>query len=335
MTILHQVRGSAYARFVDFVEDAGAPIWRWQLDALVPEIVRENPESLVPIHLAHSFLDKGARFVGLPDFGFVAGKTACVADLGAFGRSLQRSVTLYDALCKIRSGFALYSSAENVWWYQVGANIHFHHAYKRETGAGSRYAQQCGLLLMRDLVRLAAGGAWQPKEVFSTNPTTDKDAFERTFDGAHVRYSDDCGFTFTADMLSWPLRPISTDTELGGNSHSGAYRESAPSTDMSGSLRQVIAILMKHKRCRLHDVADAVGLNPRTLQRHLSDSRLEFSEALAHVRFETALKMMGDPGLGVFDIAEELGYADPTNFTRAFRRWTGMSPTKYRRLARN
>jgi AraC-like DNA-binding protein len=52
---------------------------------------------------------------------------------------------------------------------------------------------------------------------------------------------------------------------------------------------------------------------------------------LTEVRFETALRLMSDPTLRVIDVAYELGYTDASNFTRAFRSWTGLTPLEFRR----
>lgn len=109
MTPAPQVRSSAYLPFIAFMERAGAPVARDLEEALVPAFVHRDPEILVPTHLAHSFLERSARAVGLPDYGFSVGRNAGIKDLGAFGRSLRRSLTLHDALGKFQSQFALYS----------------------------------------------------------------------------------------------------------------------------------------------------------------------------------------------------------------------------------
>ena len=87
MTPAPQVRSSAYFPFVQFMEDIGAPVERGLEEALVPAIVRRDPETLVPVHLAHAFLERNARAIGLPDFGFVVGQNAriCRDRLGSFG----------------------------------------------------------------------------------------------------------------------------------------------------------------------------------------------------------------------------------------------------------
>lgn len=331
ITATPQVRGSAYLPFVEFMEKIGAPVERELEKALVPAIVREDPEALVPAHLAHSFLERSARSVGLPDFGFVVGQQAKVEGLGAFGRSLRRSLTLHDALGKLRSKFALYSSAERIWWSRAGENVLIHHAHTGKTGAGSRHAQQCALLLLRDLVRLAGGPAWQPAVVLSSNPVRDAELMRKAFHGAQVRQSDDAGFVFPAQFLSLPSRWIRVADPGSDNLEPTAFEPSAPADDFAGSIRQVISALMSRGWCQLSDIAEAVGMHPRTLQRRLAESQEEYSDLLAEVRFEAALRLLSDPNIRVIDVAYELGYTDPANFTRAFRQWTGQRPSEFRR----
>lgn len=328
-----QVRSSAYLAFVEFMEKAGVPFGQWLEDDLVPSLVYRDRETLVPVHLAHSFLQRSARTLGLPELGFVVGQNARVADLGAFGRSLQRSLTLHDAVGKLRSKFPLFSSAERIWCSRVGHNVLFCHAYKYEMGVGSRYGQQCALLLMRDVVRLAAGPTWQPKHVFAT-PLLETMSLEQVFEGASVHRAQFSGFIFPADLLSERF----SEHRAGGTSNPDhdlePFEPSAPASDFVGSVRQVISALMKHGRFQLDEIAEAVGMHSRTLQRRLSEADEEFSQLLAEVRFEAALALLNDPKLRVIDIAHELGYRDPSNFTRAFRYWTGTTPQEFRRRRR-
>jgi len=101
MTFNPRVRGSAYLPFVHFMERLGVPYQRAMDRTIIPALVLEDQEALVPVYLAHSFVESCARNIGLPDFGFIAGREARIEDLGAFGRSVVRSLTLHDALGKI------------------------------------------------------------------------------------------------------------------------------------------------------------------------------------------------------------------------------------------
>lgn len=80
-------------------------------------------------------------------------------------------------------------------------------------------------------------------------------------------------------------------------------------------------------------VARAVGMAERTLKRRLAEQRTSYSELLDRARHMRALELLGSE-LSIEEVAERLGYSDPANFTRAFRRWTGKSPRAVRKSAR-
>ncbi len=78
-------------------------------------------------------------------------------------------------------------------------------------------------------------------------------------------------------------------------------------------------------------MARRLGMAPRTLRRHLKQEGTRYSTMLDAARRRDALRLLDNPSLPANRIAELLGYEDPANFTRAFRRWTGQSPSQYRR----
>jgi AraC-like DNA-binding protein len=81
----------------------------------------------------------------------------------------------------------------------------------------------------------------------------------------------------------------------------------------------------------LEDIAQQIGVSPRTLKRRLADGGTSYSELLDEQRQERALLLLRDESLSREQIAERLGYSDAANFTRAFRRWTGKTPGMVRR----
>ena len=81
----------------------------------------------------------------------------------------------------------------------------------------------------------------------------------------------------------------------------------------------------------LKSVAREAGVSPRSLQRHLAESGWSFSGLAWESRLLLARDLLSDRSVRTIDIAFELGYRDSGNFTRASRRWTGVSPTEFRR----
>ena len=78
------------------------------------------------------------------------------------------------------------------------------------------------------------------------------------------------------------------------------------------------------------DLAGALHLSPRTFRRHLQAQGGSYRQLLEHARQRDALALLENPALEVRQVGELLGYADPANFTRAFRQWTGMTPSQFR-----
>lgn len=81
----------------------------------------------------------------------------------------------------------------------------------------------------------------------------------------------------------------------------------------------------------LEQLASDLTVSPRTLRRQLESAGTSYGAVLDRLRRSRALELIDDPVRSIESIAVELGYSDAANFTRAFRRWTGASPTEHRR----
>lgn len=81
----------------------------------------------------------------------------------------------------------------------------------------------------------------------------------------------------------------------------------------------------------LATTAAAVRMPERTLQRRLAEEGINHSALVDDVRRALAVKYLGSANVSITEIAYLLHFADPTVFTRAFRRWTGLAPAAYRK----
>ncbi|GGA87095.1 transcriptional regulator [Brucella endophytica] len=79
-------------------------------------------------------------------------------------------------------------------------------------------------------------------------------------------------------------------------------------------------------RNHISKVARALGMSERTLRRRLSESGVSFQSILDGVRKNRALELLANQNMPVEQIAFAVGFSDPHNFRRAFRRWTGATP---------
>jgi AraC-like DNA-binding protein len=80
----------------------------------------------------------------------------------------------------------------------------------------------------------------------------------------------------------------------------------------------------------LPSTARHLGLSARTLQRRLHDEETSFGVLLDAFRREASVRLLRDRGLAVEEVAFMLGYSEPSTFYRAFRRWTGLTPRRFR-----
>jgi AraC-like DNA-binding protein len=78
------------------------------------------------------------------------------------------------------------------------------------------------------------------------------------------------------------------------------------------------------------EIARALAMSQRTLQRRLADAGTSFGGVLDATRRDLAFHHLANPARQVSEIAYLLGFAEAASFNRAFRRWTGLTPSEYR-----
>jgi AraC-like DNA-binding protein len=94
-------------------------------------------------------------------------------------------------------------------------------------------------------------------------------------------------------------------------------------------VREVLTQRLKDREPSQEEVAEILNVSARTLQRKLGDSGTTFKEILDETRHALALAYLSAPH-SVSEITYLLGFSCTSSFTRAFRRWTGLSPSDWR-----
>lgn len=102
---------------------------------------------------------------------------------------------------------------------------------------------------------------------------------------------------------------------------------------IAGQVGRLISERLAHGLPTLKDIAKALGTSERSLQRQLAVEGTRFAELVDGVRRNLARAYLADQRLALGEIAYLLGYAEPSPFHRAFKRWTGMTPAEARRRA--
>ena len=84
----------------------------------------------------------------------------------------------------------------------------------------------------------------------------------------------------------------------------------------------------------LDDVARGIATSRRSLQRAFEGEGITFREAVAVARMRRAKMLLGDGEMPVYRVADRVGYRSKAEFTKAFKRYSGMTPTDFRRSLR-
>jgi AraC-like DNA-binding protein len=106
--------------------------------------------------------------------------------------------------------------------------------------------------------------------------------------------------------------------------------EKIGSTRTSLRVREILAARVAQAEPRREQVAAALGLSDRTLQRRLQAEGTSFQHVLDDTRRELAQLYLRTPRSSLGDVAARLGFEDRSNFFRACKRWFGESPGRYR-----
>ncbi len=187
------------------------------------------------------------------------------------------------------------------------------------------------LILCRS--RQASGTEWSPEQVSFQH--------EHPGDDRELRRVFGCQVTWGASEIAMQMKPSilelphhRSDSRLLAIliRYADSLLTSTPGgPDLIASASSVIARQLTRGGPELSSTASALRYPERTLQRRFSEKGVSHSTLVDTVRRGLALKYIGDARLGIAEIAYLLHFGDASSFHRAFKRWTGETPSDYRR----
>lgn len=144
----------------------------------------------------------------------------------------------------------------------------------------------------------------------------------------------DCGVNETwlsTETLALPV--VGADSALGAaiRAHCDHLLAALPRTERTvDRARRELAVMLSRGDATVHTLARALAMSERTLQRRLADDGTSYQELLDETRAALARRYLLEPEVSVEEIAFLLGYSQVRAFQRAFKRWTGRSPSAFR-----
>lgn len=330
MTYIPLIRANVMHGVMALLQQLDAPTERLLAEAKLPLSVLHEPEALLPLQQVLQFVENAALTMGLEQFGLLAGQRTQIAHLGALGRLLCHSITLKAAINTLICLMPRYNSGDRIWLKPQGEIVWLCRHFTNELEHRYPHAVQGSVMGLIRLIQLAAGSQWQPTEIHLATPPT------QGFDQIALFANTKILFNQATTAIAVPKRllslPLQNSEPYGKPQWDQDYEilcSSAPATNFPESLRQIIGVHLKQGYPNIQAIAKILGVSVRSFQRHLHQANLTYSQLIEQVRFEYSVQLLSDPTNKVADIAAELGYKDAGNFSRAFKRWTGISPKTY------
>jgi AraC-like DNA-binding protein len=138
------------------------------------------------------------------------------------------------------------------------------------------------------------------------------------------------GFAMPWHVANYPLLTSNHEFVLTCDTLLGQQLAALTRNDLESRCRVWLLEQLTSGEPNDEELARAMGMSVRSLQRRLGEVGLTFRSLLERTRYELALRYLDDPGKSVTEITFLLGFSEQSAFSRAFRRWSGQAPTAYR-----
>lgn len=294
-----------------------------------------DPAMRVSYRQASTVIRRALRGFGMSDLGLVVGRSETPGSFGLLGLAMMTSRTFGDAMrvgvehhrvcgALLEVGFEMTAPHEAA----LLAWPRFHDPELLPFLCEELFASS--LAVARQLL----GSAFRPSGMELSYPAPPHAAAYRDVFGCEPRF----GAASNRVRLdaAWLARELPGYNPLTARQ---ALALCLQQRGRGGSRQEIVAAVERLLRGNLRqaptigDVARTLHLSERSLRRKLAESGRIFREIHDRVRAEHALQLLQAGSLSVAEIGNEVGFSDPREFRRAFKRWTGMAPQDARRAA--
>lgn len=280
--------------------------------------VFQNADGWLPRAQCFHMANEVAALLGDPFAGAHVGRLTELRDLGPWGQSVLEADNVAEA-CVL--------AAANVASIHRGSDIRF--LVEGETARiVFRFADHCefdprhfifGSLAVLRKVPLLAGEPSAIKVRLTASRTRGSEALEECLGPNIETGCDHDVIEFDRELLDLPLKSQ--------RNRPSKVTEALASTEAAAKL--LSERLSDGHELGLEAVARSIGMSARTLQRRLKFCGVDFEELLDETRRSEAIRLICEGVHSMTDIAFKVGYSDSAHFTRAFKRWTGVAPSRF------
>lgn len=303
------------------------------LDCGLDPLVLRHPDLYVPYARFAQALNLAAEKGNCPDFGLRLSEHHDYLVLGPFGLLLSQAESFREVLKLTQQYVHLHAQGIILTAQQDNQHLEVDYRLQLSESVDLRQLLELGLGVVHRSMRSLFGEQWQPLRVSIRHSCMGRGTEYARFFGCPVLFEQSHN-GIRASAHTFELRPLEQRPQL--KSHlleEYAHRYQVP-TDLASRVRLILQSILPTGEARLEVVARLLEQHPRSLQHSLQSQSLNFRQLLDEVRYNEARQQLQLSNQSVTDLALHLGYADETAFSRAFKRWSGQAPRKWRQLNR-
>jgi AraC-like DNA-binding protein len=330
------VRAKHLNDYIAVLRDVGAPVDRELARSLLPPRIEETPDLYVSIPVALEWIARTGHDLHPMELGLRGAQKASLASLRpaqqAALMTAQTGLKRLEALANLSRQedsaleMAVRYEGDDVRVICTMATLDSH--------IFVCLAEWLNLQAIISVIRSVAGVAWCPSEMCFVSSGSPPEAVHAAFPNTRLLMGQpQTSVTVARADITRPTCDVILSMHDTLASLSSKDEQDAQSAwKFVSLLRLMIQPYLDEGRIDVAFVAEMAGVSTRTLQRRLKQSGNSYSQIVQEARFELARSCLEDPSMKIIDVAMMAGYENPQHFTRAFRRFNGVTPSQYRRL---
>ena len=331
------VRAGGLRGYTTLMRELGAdPIAMLRRYRIAPESL-EDDDALISLRAVVHLIEASAAATDCTDFGLRMARNQDINVLGPLAIAMQNAPTVGRAMDYASRYLFVHSPGLVITLHdgsplaKKSAEVRFeirldHPPLQRQT------VDLC-VADIHHMAKLLAGDRYVLHAVtLPHEPVAPRSTYRRFF-GAPVYFAQaHAGLHIARSTLETGLQKVNqTLRQIAVDYLSLNFRE--PGQTLSSRVRQTLKRTLGTTRGKKTDIAELLGMHPRTLQRRLDSERTSFETIRENVRKEAALHYLRETRISLTQVAGVLGLSEQSVLARSCRRWFGMAPSQLRRRA--
>ena len=316
----------AIAKALDY---KGVDSARVQQAAGVAAYVTNDPLVRLPVDTMRTVYRLCVEVTDDPYFGLSVARFIHASNLHALGHALAASNTLGDFCVRLERYFRLISDAAAIRLVETGGEMTMRFEHLSDYCGETEDAFLAFVILS---MRQLSNAAFAPLRVAFRHPVPLRgDDPYRSLFHAPIEFDCECSsLVFAKAELDRQLAGSCPELAQVNDNIATRYIAQLDKDDIVSRVRQAIVEHLPNGECTREMVAAIVAMSPTSLQAKLAKRDTSFQDLMDATRMELARTYAQQSAMTVTEMTFLLGFSDTSNFTRAFKRWTGVSPTEFR-----